>query len=110
MSGGVGIGTKGCLGNGLYTAYKAKFDELYATKAVIKELEAEKAAIKKLKAEIADVKDMNVMNKLSYKGVSASWSAVVSNVTYISTFKKLIINYRYAITSLPAGEKSISFA
>ena len=26
MSGGAGIGTKGCLGNGLYTAYKAKFD------------------------------------------------------------------------------------
>ena len=79
---------------------KDALDELYAKKAVIKEL----------KAEIADVKNMNVMNKLSYQGVSASWSTVVSNVPYISTFKRLMIHYRYAITSLPAGEKSISFA
>ena len=120
MSGGAGIGTDGCLGNGLYAAYKAKFDTIYANEAEFKklkasvanidELYAKKAVIKELKAEIADVKNMNVMNKLSYQGVSASWSTVVSNVTYISTFKRLMIHYRYAITSLPAGEKSISFA
>ena len=111
MSGGAGIGTKGCLGNGLYTAYKAKFDELYATKAVIKELEAEKAVIKGLKAEIADVKNMNVMNKLSYKGVSASWSAVVSDMAYIPTSKQLVVHYRYAITASTTGiPQHISFA
>ena len=110
MSGEAGIGTKGCLGNGLYTAYKAKFDELYATKAVIKELEAEKAVIKKLKAEIADVKDMNVMDKLSYKGVSASWSAVVSDMAYIPTSKRLVVHYCYAITTSTTGiTQHISF-
>lgn len=60
MAGGAGINNRNSLGGGLYRAYKAQFDQLYAKKA--------------------DIENLNVLNKLSYKGASAYWQRVFSGV------------------------------
>ena len=67
MAGGAGINNGNSLGGGLYRAYKAQFDELYAKKA--------------------DIENLNVLNKLSYKGVSASWQRVIDGVSSGSVSK-----------------------
>ena len=64
MAGSSGVGVAGSLGNGLYTAYKAKFDKLYAKQA--------------------DIKNLNVLSKLKYGGNSAYWGSVVSSINGVS--------------------------
>ena len=61
MAGGAGINNRNSLGGGLYRAYKAQFDQLYAKKA--------------------DIENLNVLSKLSYKGISASWGRVIDGVS-----------------------------
>ena len=76
------------------------FDTLYADKAEFNEL----------KAKVASVGNLNVMSKLSYRGHSASWSSMVSDINYSSGSKQLTISYRYAITAGNAGGKGISLS
>ena len=86
MSGGAGIGTKGCLGNGLYTAYKAKFNELYADKAEFKKLKASVASFDKLyakkgefnnlKAEVATFPRISIHpNGINISGHRLDWGS-----------------------------------
>ena len=81
MAGSSGVGVAGSLGNGLYTAYKASFDKLYANKAVFNDLKAKIASFDKLYVKKADIKNLNVLSKLSYKGISASWQRVIDGVS-----------------------------
>ena len=67
MAGGAGINNGNSLGGGLYRAYKAQFDQLYAKKA--------------------DIENLNVLSKLSYKGISASWGRVIDGVSSDSVSK-----------------------
>ena len=64
MAGGSGVGVAGSLGNGLYTDYKARFDQLYATKA--------------------EIDNLNVLSKLKYSGNNAYWGSVVSSINDVS--------------------------
>jgi len=81
MAGSSGVGVAGSLGNGLYTAYKARFNELYANKAVFNDLKAKIASFDKLYVKKAEFNNLNVLQKLSYKGISASWGRVVDGVS-----------------------------
>lgn len=51
MAGSSGVGVAGSLGNGLYTAYKASFNKLYANKAEFNNLKAKIASFDKLYAK-----------------------------------------------------------
>lgn len=82
MAGGSGVGVAGSLGNGLYTDYKARFDQLYAKKA--------------------EIKDLDVLSKLAYRGNQAEWMSVVQsidsmNVVYGGSTKRLLIKIRYTM-------------
>ena len=58
------IGNRNSLGGGLYRAYKAQFDQLYAKQA--------------------DIKNLNVLSKLKYGGNNAYWGSVVSSINGVS--------------------------
>ena len=101
--GGSGIGsyinpTGVSAGNG-YTL-QGHFNTLYADKAEFGEL----------KTKVANISNLNVMSKLSYRGNSASWSSMVSDISYSSGSKQLTVSYRYAITAGNAGGKGISLS
>ncbi len=64
MAGSSGVGVAGSLGNGLYTDYKARFDQLYAKQA--------------------DIENLNVLSKLKYGGNNAYWGSVVSSISDVS--------------------------
>lgn len=76
------------------------FDRLYA----------DKAEFRKLTAKVSDLTQVNILNKLSYRGHSASWSSMVSDISYSSGSRQLTIYYRYAITAGNAGGKGISLS
>lgn len=63
MAGGAGINNGNSLGGGLYRAYKAQFDQLYAKQA--------------------DINNLNVLDKLKYNGNNAYWGPVVSSINNI---------------------------
>ena len=82
MAGSSGVGVAGSLGNGLYTAYKAKFNQLYAKKA--------------------EIKNLDVLSRLTYRGNRAGWMSVVQsidriNVVYGSSTKRLRITMHYTM-------------
>lgn len=63
MAGGAGINNGNSLGGGLYRAYKAQFDQLYAKRA--------------------DINNLNVLDKLKYNGNNAYWGPVISSINNI---------------------------
>lgn len=82
MAGGSGIGNRNSLGGGLYQAYKAQFDQLYAKKA--------------------EIDDLDVLSRLTYRGNRAEWMSVVQsidriNVVYGSSTKRLLITMHYTM-------------
>ena len=72
---GNAFGGAGSLGNGLYSAYKAEFDKIYATEA----------EFGSLSANVGDITDAyltnaNITSRLYVDGVQASWITVVTDV------------------------------
>ena len=90
MSGGAGIGTNGCLGNGLYTAYKAKFDTIYANEA----------EFKKLKASVANFDYLKVFKGINFSNIDLNWVTINSItgifVSFNNTNKTLTVQANYS--------------
>ena len=60
--GSSGVDTEGSLGNTLFKAYKAKFDDLYAKNATIDNLYVKKGEFNKISARISTFDKLTVMN------------------------------------------------
>lgn len=72
---GNAFGGAGSLGNGLYSAYKAKFDKIYATEAEFGSLSASVGSITN-----AYLTNANITERLYVDGVQAKWIEVVTDV------------------------------
>lgn len=85
MAGGAGINNGNSLGGGLYRAYKAQFDQLYAKRA--------------------DIENLNVLSKLTYSGMPAYWGKMPATVRLAreGDYVRLYMTQRYVIC---AGKNS----
>jgi len=72
---GDAFGGAGSLGNGLYSAYKAKFDKIYATEAEFGSLSADVGDITN-----AYLTNANITDRLYVDRVQANWIEVVTDV------------------------------
>lgn len=78
MAGGSGVGVAGSLGNGLYTAYKARFDQLYANEA----------EFKNLKASVASFDYLKVFKNINFSGINLGWVPINSITGIFVSFNK----------------------
>ena len=79
MAGSSGVGVAGSLGNGLYTAYKAKFDTIYAKRA--------------------EFDYLKVFKGINFTGINLGWTPVNSitgiYVAFNGTTKALTVQANY---------------